>query len=297
VRSQPFKPEAGTEEEEQMPANSLPRRIAKHLLAPVLNERSYSVLQAIAMGWDIRSGSWREPELELLRYAIRPGETAIDVGANYGLYAYHLSRIVGPKGKVYCFEPIPFTARTFRLIQRGLRFTHNVELINKGASEKSGRAQFTIPVLDTGAISAGLVHMGRYDERPGKEGKANFATRQLECDIVAIDDYLYDLSDVALVKCDIEGADLFAMRGMKGILETHKPTVIIEIGPWYLDGFGIAVEDITRFFGGLAYAGYRYDDGRLFRVEAADIVKERNWVFLHPSRRERFGDLLWEDKG
>src|SRR6476469_1137711 len=98
-----------------MAANSLPRRVIKKLLAPVLGERSYAVFQALAMGWDIRSGSWTEPELELIPLAVRPGDTVLDIGANFGLYAYHMGRAVGPSGKVYCFEPIPFTATTFRI--------------------------------------------------------------------------------------------------------------------------------------------------------------------------------------
>jgi FkbM family methyltransferase len=276
-----------------MASNSLPRRVVKKLLAPVLTEGTYSVLQAVAMGWDIRRGAWHEPELELLGYALRKGETAIDIGANFGLYAYHLSRVVGPSGKVYCFEPIPFTARTFRLVQRGLGFGKNVELVAKGASDRTGRTQFTVPVMGTGAISAGLVHMGRNDERPGKDKRANFATKQVECEVVAIDEYLPNARDVALVKCDIEGADLFAMRGMRSILDKDKPTVIIEINPWYLDGFRLTVEDITSFFGDLGYECYRYAEHRLQRVTSKDIVED-NWIFLHPSRRDRFRTLLSE---
>src|SRR5690349_660704 len=98
-----------------MTANSLPRRVFKKLLAPVLGDRSYAVFQALAMGWDIRTGAWSEPELELVPHAVRSGDTVIDIGANFGLYAYHLARAVAPRGKVYCFEPIPFTAATFRL--------------------------------------------------------------------------------------------------------------------------------------------------------------------------------------
>jgi FkbM family methyltransferase len=274
-----------------MGANSLPRRLVKRLLAPVLNEATYSVLQAVAMGWDIKSGGWYEPELELLTLGLREGETAIDVGANYGLYAYHMSRAVGPRGKVYCFEPVPFTARTFRLIQRALRFRHNVELVNAGCAEKSGRVTFTVPVNDTGAISAGLVHMGRNDEREGNDRVQSFRTKTIECDVVSLDEHLAGVDRVALVKCDIEGADLFAMRGARGLLEKHHPTVIIEITPWYLEGFGLTVADVTQFFGGLGYRCYRYVDGTLI-ASNEDSIEEDNWVFVHPSRRDRFARIL-----
>src|SRR5262245_35964871 len=97
----------------KMAGNTLPRRVAKRLLAPLLNESTYAALQAVAMSWDIRRKAWWEPELELLPKLVERGDTVLDIGANFGLYAYYLSRAVGPSGRVYCFEPIPFTARTF----------------------------------------------------------------------------------------------------------------------------------------------------------------------------------------
>jgi FkbM family methyltransferase len=266
--------------------------VVKRLLAPVLGEGTYSVLQAVAMGWDIRTGAWSEPELELLPIGLRPGETAIDIGANYGLYAYHMSRAVGPRGKVYSFEPIPFTARTFRLVQRGLRFGRNVELVNKGCGENAGRVSFSVPVLANGAISAGQVHMGRDDERSGKDKYVRYDTKSVECDVVKLDDFLpEDARDVAMIKCDIEGADLFAMRGGRRTIEKHHPTVIIEITPWFLEGFGLEVGDVTSFFAKLGYALYRYEGGRLHPATTEQVVED-NWIFLHPSRRSRFAHIL-----
>jgi FkbM family methyltransferase len=276
-----------------MAANSLPRRVVKRLLAPVLGESSYSVLQAFAMGWDIRSGTWSEPELELLPLGLRAGETAIDIGANYGLYAYHMSRAVGPTGKVYSFEPIPFTARTFRLIQRGLRFGANVELVNKGCGEKSGRVSFTIPVSSTGAIGAGQVHMGRNDERSGKEKHTSFTTKSVEAEVIALDEFLVGAGagDITMIKCDIEGADLFAMRGARRTLEEYHPSIIIEITPWFLEGFGLKVVDVTTFFTELGYRLYRYEGGLLHPAASEDVVED-NWIFIHPSRNDRFRHLL-----
>lgn len=277
-----------------MAANSVPRRVAKRLLAPLLTEGTYSLFQAVAMGWDIKNGSWWEPEIELIDRVVREGDTAIDIGANYGLWAYYLSRGVGRTGKVYSFEPIPFTARTLRLIGRALRFLDNVEIVNKGCGEKAGRIEFTVPVQEGGAISAGLVHMvGRKDARPGKEVFADFEkTKNVECDVVALDGYLPNIERLTLLKCDIEGADLFAMRGARGLLEKHKPVVIIEITPWFLEGFGISVGDVYAFFEGLGYACYHYEDsGRLVPAASADIVED-NWVFVHPANASRLQAIL-----
>jgi FkbM family methyltransferase len=275
-----------------MPANSLSRRIIKRLLEPIANGPTYGVLQACAMSWDIKTRAWFEPEIELLSHAMKPGETAIDIGANYGLYAYHLSRIVGPDGRVYCFEPIPFTADTFGKIARILRF-HEVTLIRKGVGETNGRVEFTVPVTELGSISAGLAHMGRIDARPGGAHDAKFPRKnqKIRCEVVSIDDALPGLRELSLIKCDIEGADLFAMRGAARSITQHRPTVIIEITPWFLEGFGLTVSDIYQFFEDRDYRCYHYHGKELIQAGVADIV-EGNWVFVHPSREGRFGSFL-----
>ncbi len=277
-----------------MAANSLPRRVVKRLLAPMLTEGTYSLFQAVAMGWDIRNKTWWEPELELVDRVVREGDTVIDIGANYGLWAYYMSRAAGRSGKVWSFEPIPFTARTFRLIARALRFTDNVELVNKGCGEKAGRIEFTVPVQSGIAISAGLVHMaGRRDQRPGKEVHASFdKTKNVECDVVALDEFLPDVDRVSLLKCDIEGADLFAMRGAKKLLAKHKPVVVIEITPWFLEGFGLTVNDVYGFFEELGYRCYRYDDGGRLVPTPASAIVEDNWVFVHPENAARLRGIL-----
>ncbi|MBX3228136.1 MAG: FkbM family methyltransferase [Labilithrix sp.] len=280
-----------------MSSTTTPRRhFVKKLLAPVLGERSYSVLQAVAMGWDIKRGAWWEPELELIARVVREGDTAIDIGANFGLWAYYFSKAVGPSGKVYSFEPIPFTARTFRLIARVLGFSQNVELVTKGCGAKNETVKFTVPVMDTGAISAGLVHMrGRNDERPGRDKHAPFPkTKDIECEVVAIDDYLPQLERVSLVKCDIEGADLFAMRGAVATLKKHKPVVVIEITPWFLEGFGLRVADVVSFFEELGYRCYAYDDGGRLVPTATDAIIEDNWVFVHPENDARVRAIMTE---
>lgn len=275
-----------------MPANSVARRLVKRAAYPIVNERVYSLLQAAAKSWDIYRKEWWEPEIEILPHAVRRGDTVLDIGANYGLYAYHLSPLVGRGGRVICFEPIPFTGRTFRVISQLLRF-RNVELVEKGCGEREATVEFALPVTEAGSISAGIVHRGdRNDARAGREQHARFeTTRRVSCPVVAIDEYLPALDNVSLVKCDIEGADLFAMRGARRTLAAHKPTVICEINPWFLEGYGLSVEDIVGFFADFGYELYRYEDGRLRPTVAPDVVED-NWVFVHPARRDRLRPLL-----
>ena len=277
-----------------MGANSAARRLLKKALYPVLNEHTYLYFQALAKAWDIRQGRWSEPELDLLPYAVRPGETALDVGANYGLYSYHLSRLGGVG--VYAFEPVPFTFRTLSVVARLLRF-RGVELVEKGCSDRGGQITFTVPVQASGAVAAGQAYIGgRDDERAGREGQVRWAgTRDVTAEVVALDEFLPAVERLSLVKCDIEGAELLAFRGAERMIDRHLPTVICEINPWFLEGFGIALADLLGFFDARGYLLYHYREeggrGRLREVAPADVVED-NYVFVHPSRRERFAELL-----
>jgi FkbM family methyltransferase len=280
-----------------MGANSRARRLIKRVLHPFIDERRYRWFQCAAMAWDIRRGTWREPELQLLPHGLRAGETAIDVGANYGLYAYHMSRVVGRGGKVIAFEPVPFTVETLRLVTQLLRL-RNVEIVSKGLSDRAGRISFELPVQDSGAPAAGLAHIGgRNNDRPGKETQIRYAgSRVVECEVVRLDDVLDSRAEIPLIKCDIEGAELMAFRGAAATIDRCLPTVICEINPWYMEGFGMRVSELLQFFAERQYQLYFFDDKRRQLVPRSEAnVVEDNYVFLHPRWRHRFASLLPSD--
>jgi FkbM family methyltransferase len=277
-----------------MPANSALRRVTKKVLHSFLGDSSYKYFQAASKAKDIRNGSWSEPELELIPFALKPGETALDLGANFGLYSYHLSK--AGAGRVYAFEPVPFTFGTLSIVSRILAFK-NVTLFDKGCSETAGRIAFEVPVQASGAFAAGQAYIGgRKDDRAGKEGQVRWAgTKEVTCEVVKLDDFLPAIDDLSLIKCDIEGAELFAFRGARDIIARHLPTVICEINPWFLEGFGVQLGELLAFFSDQEYQLYFYrtENGRgsLRPVDPSAVVED-NYVFIHPRRLSRFADLL-----
>lgn len=282
-----------------MSANSALRRIVKKALHPILSGHGYKYFQALSKAWDIRNGSWAEPELDLIPFAIKPGETALDLGANYGLYSYHLSKTLQGSGRVYAFEPVPFTFETLRLVARLLRL-RKVEIITKGCSDEAGAISFEVPVQTSGALAAGQAYIGgRRDDREGKEQQVRWVgTREVTCEVVKLDDFLPEIKDLTLIKCDIEGAELLAFRGAEQMIGKHMPTVICEINPWFLEGFGIKLSELIGFFSDRGYQLYHYreEKGRrvLCPVEIEEVVED-NYVFIHPQRLSRFASLLREN--
>jgi FkbM family methyltransferase len=276
-----------------MAANSAPRRVLKRILHPFLNEHSYRYVQAAAMAWDIRSGKFIEPEMDLVPLAARPGETALDLGANYGAYAYRLSKAVGPGGKVHAFEPVSFTNQTLRLVLKMLR-VRNVEVHPQGCGEGPARVSFRVPVQASGAPASGLAYIGhRNDDHPGAEVQVRWdSTREVPCDIVAIDEVLPGIEGVSFIKCDVEGAEILAFRGARGLVDRNRPTVLVEINPWYIEGFGLDLGELTGYFSGRGYGLYRYDERRLRPVHDPGEIIERNYLFIPPERLERFQGVV-----
>lgn len=279
-----------------MGANSSLRKIVKSVLYPLTNEKSYKYVQAVSKAWDIKKGTWSEPELDLLKFGLHKGETGLDIGANFGVYAYYMSKIVGKYGKVYCFEPVPFTFETLSIVATLLGFSHNTELVNKGCSNENGKIKFSVPMQESGAFSTGQAYIeSRNDDREGKKTQVRWRNSKIVyAEIVRLDDFLPEIDTLPFIKIDIEGAELLCAQGSVKLIEKHLPTVICEINPWFLQGFNIKLNDLVSFFTGRGYKIFHYINQpkpRLREVNIENIVED-NYVFIHPKYFERFSELL-----
>jgi predicted O-methyltransferase YrrM len=90
---------------------------------------------------EARSG---EPELAILAQLVPRGGTAIDVGANRGIFAYALADIAD---RVVAFEPNPDYASFARWMLRG-----RAELLELALSDESGRGTLYVPLSDQGMV-------------------------------------------------------------------------------------------------------------------------------------------------
>jgi FkbM family methyltransferase len=158
---------------------------------------------------------WFEDELGFLRRILRPGQNAIDIGANYGVYALSIANAVGPKGGVWAFEPSSATAA---LLAQGIaanRFSQ-VVLETSAISSKCGQAQLTLN--DNSELNA-LVQEGPLT---GKVETVN---------VVTLDECLrrYDWRDIALVKIDAEGEETHIIEGGRDFLARLSPLILYEV--------------------------------------------------------------------
>lgn len=187
-----------------------------------------------------------EPEFNRLDQWVKPGDWVLDVGANVGNYAARLSELVEGAGRVLAFEPVP---ETFELLAANVgRFPiGNVTLFNVAASDRFGVRGMRMPSLDTGGSNPYMAHLT--DDGTG------ISVLCLPVDSLDIQ------QPIRLIKIDVEGHELAAVRGMRRLLERDRPVLIIE---------GKSPE-VAEFLSGLGYS---------FEQEAGSP----NRVFTGPAR-------------
>ena len=138
-----------------------------------------------------------------MRGILRPGDTAIDVGAHIGFFTMQMAAIVGPAGRVYAFEPFDANAD---LLERSIdenRFGDRVVFQRAAVGAAAGTATLTFPVETLNSGGAYLL----------RDGAAPLAGNQKkDVPVVALDGL--DLRrPVRFIKMDVEGAEPQVIRG------------------------------------------------------------------------------------
>lgn len=196
-----------------MGTDSVLKKVVSHL--PLAMQQTLKRLHFARL---IRSGNFttaEDEDTEFPRLAgwVRDGDWVIDVGANVGNYTARLSELVGPGGRVISIEPVP---ETFELLVANLaRFpARNVTFLNIAASAATAVQSMRMPLLDSGMENRYMAHIS--------DGPADLSVMTLPIDTLALP------FPVRLVKVDVEGHELQALRGMEALLRRDRPILIVE---------------------------------------------------------------------
>jgi FkbM family methyltransferase len=142
--------------------------------------------------------------------AIRPNDVVYDLGAQAGFYSLLASRLVGPQGAVYSFEPLP---RNVRFLKEHIELNGitNIKIFELAISGTDGTARFA-------------------DGASPLEGMLNESGAR-EVRVARLDTLLPEsqLRPPNVIKIDIEGGGLQACLGARKLLEIHKPVVFLAI--------------------------------------------------------------------
>ncbi len=174
--------------------------------------------------WSLREGTRESFMSHLFKMVCRPGMVVCDIGSYLGYYALLAAQRVGEAGKVYAFEPDP---HSFAYLQRNIRANHLEYIIvpvQKAVADRSALLTFYIGEGDRSRSSL-FWH----------EGKGRTIT--VEC--VSLDEFFHDMPRVNVIKLDIEGGEVKALRGMERLLSRSPEVVMfVECNPRALEAAG-----------------------------------------------------------
>lgn len=173
---------------------------------------------------------------EKLRYVV-------DVGANVGQWSGMLLNCIAPE-KLIIAEPIP---AAFAMLEKKFGNNPRVQLHNVAIGEREGVAKLKITRDTTGASL-----LQPREEMRAVIGSNWTVTSEVEVKMTTLDRLLADLSEISLLKIDVQGYEKSVLAGGKEVLAKTK-FVLIELnfmsqydgGSW----FGEIHEILTRNFG------------------------------------------------
>src|SRR6266480_6618527 len=161
-------------------------------------------------------------ERRVLARHLSPGSIVVDAGANIGIYSQFLARCVGQGGMVHSFEPSP---ENFGRLHAALSQFPNVRLNQLAVSDKTGD---------------GLLYVSEELNVDHRAYPAEGETRRtVPIRSTTLDDYFKPGESVDLIKMDIQGYELHALRGAKRVLaDNPNARLLLEFWPYGLKQAG-----------------------------------------------------------
>jgi FkbM family methyltransferase len=223
-----------------------------------------------------------------------PGMTMLDIGAHVGYYSRRYAKSLGQHGRIFAFEPHP---RTFATLQHNVKKLTQVTAVQLALAEQEGTAELHDYLMMS---ASGSLH---YDESMAALQKAQthqtdiaprigqtFTAQTFTVRTTPVDDFLaaQNINKVDLVKMDIEGAEIGALRGMKRTIANSPNLVLMmEYNPQALKAFGhepIAALNEVRSYG-------------FEKIEAIELDGRLTNLTHHPEHLQNLTDQLMQNMG
>jgi FkbM family methyltransferase len=204
-----------------------------------------------------------EREMRIIGKLTERRRRCVDVGANVGLYTYHLAQSFE---HVESFEPI---AQCSRVIASSR--LKNVRLHTCALSNRTGDALLHIPFAE-GPHATGLASLSR---EFSNAVDLPVALRTLDS---------FGFREVDLIKVDVEGHEMEVLQGARETIARERPALLVEVEKRHHPARDI--QEIFDFLLALRYDGCFFLDEKMHPLQA--FAPERHQQGLDPLDRERY---------
>lgn len=197
------------------------------------------------------AGAYEPKLVALFKRAIKPSMTILDVGANIGYFAAIAARLTEQGGSVHAFEPNPACCKCLEQNLRPFRHAH----------------AYPLAISDADGMLPLYLSEDEQEEGWGSLLKeAGIARCTLQVPITSINTFIYrfGVPRVDLMKLDIEGNELRALRGANRIIERDHPAVVAELNMVCLARGGAKPDDVVSFLRGYGYVVHPLDSTNIY---------------------------------
>ena len=197
-------------------------------------------------------------ETKLFKSLIREGMVVVDIGAYAGYYTLVAADLVGEEGKVYAFEPNP---ENYALLLKNLEVN---------------RCQNVIPVQKAVADTNGKTRLFLAQENKGDHRlfDSNDKRESITVDVTSLDAFFKERDyRVDVIKMDIQGSEMAALKGMTKILEKNDDLKILtEFWPSGLRKFGTYPKEFLNKLTEFGFELYHINEERKL-IEPIDVTR------------------------
>ena len=222
-----------------------------------------------------------EKELsDLLKKMLRTNDVFIDIGANIGYFSLLSAKIL-PSIKVFSFEPVKVLFQKMNE-NFSLNDSKNIVAINAAVGEMNEQREIYLSAPDNLGMSS--------FQQP-----ENYSGKKEKVEVIAFDDWFKTsgLKKISLIKLDIEGSEVAALKGMRVVLEEQKPALIVEINPETLSQFDLKPLDIYNYLNQLNFDGFLIsENSRLEHLNSIEIGQTINVLFIHKDKKNEYPGLF-----
>jgi len=186
-----------------------------------------------------------ETVYDVAKKYIVPGTTALDIGSNFGQMAILMSKLVGEKGLVHAFEADDFI---FEILKKNIRENTTNVIPHFGAVHDKSNEILYFPVQD-------FIKFGTY----GSYGIDYVNSKGRPVKTIMIDEIDFELP-ISFMKIDIEGGELFALKGAINTINKHRMPIIFEYGSHFEEILNLSFQDYVDFVRTINYKFERIID-------------------------------------
>jgi FkbM family methyltransferase len=218
---------------------------------------------------------WRHTAIALA--VAGQGDTIVEIGANVGTETIGFSDIVGPRGRVYAFEPLPSNLKAlYRTRQCATQ--QNICVYPVALSNEIASIKFVVPQEH----ESGMGHLVQARE-------PIIETSTIEVNCTTLDYFVASVAAARLIFIDAEGEEVRILQGAKAFIKRFEPVIVLEASPQHLGRAGFQLSDLCSEIRDLGYRPYAISRWRLNEIKIARFDRCCNWLCV-PSGQET---LVW----